>query len=68
MCLSQGYIPVVDSAPLVVDSGPQPSPELVRTARQQETDRLRVETATTHTPSEEVNTHTVSIFCLTMDN
>lgn len=48
-----GYIPVVDSAPLVVDSGPQPSPELVRTARQQETDRLRVETATTHTPSEE---------------
>ncbi|XP_036798762.1 uncharacterized protein LOC110488720 [Oncorhynchus mykiss] len=40
-----GYIPVVVSAP-------QPSPEPVRT-RQQETDRLRVETATTHTPREE---------------
>ncbi|XP_042158981.1 uncharacterized protein LOC112220839 [Oncorhynchus tshawytscha] len=43
-----GYIPVAVSAP-------QPSPEPVRTTRQQETDRLRVETATTHTPSEEDN-------------
>lgn len=41
------------SAPLVVNSAPQPSPEPVRTGRQQETDRLRVETATTHTPSRE---------------
>lgn len=56
MCLFQGYTPVVHSAPLVVNSAPQPSPEPVRTGRQQETDRLRVETATTHTPSREVNT------------
>ncbi|XP_036825638.1 uncharacterized protein LOC110504917 isoform X4 [Oncorhynchus mykiss] len=48
-----GYTPVVDSAPLVVDSAPQPSPEPVRTGRQQETDRLSVETATTHYPSRE---------------
>ncbi|CAB1337156.1 unnamed protein product, partial [Coregonus sp. 'balchen'] len=50
---NSGYTPVVDSAPLVVDSGPQPSPEPVRTARQQEADGLRVDTATTHTPSKE---------------
>ncbi|XP_041694249.1 uncharacterized protein LOC121532504 isoform X1 [Coregonus clupeaformis] len=48
-----GYTPVVDSAPLVVNSAPQPSPEPVRTGSKQETDRLRVETATTHTPSRE---------------